>query len=69
MTNSQLITFTCETCEKITNRIKVYEYYKDDLKRIMGHSNNYCQDCYQTQVEQNKVIVKNTGEIKGFKLK
>ena len=70
MTESQIITLTCENqdCNKITNKIKVFEEYATDLRRIIKNSNNYCLECHQEIKERERRIIKETGEIKGFKL-
>lgn len=68
MTEHQTLTLICHNCKEITNQIKVYDYYTTDFKRIWENSTNYCLECYQKQKETQKRIIKESGEIKGFKI-
>ena len=69
MTDSQVVTLICQNCKQITNQIEVYEYYTTEFKRILENSTNYCLECYQKQKETQQRMIKETGEIKGFRIR
>ena len=70
MTESQIVTLICEEVEcQITLKVKAFDYYAENLKRITKYSNIYCLECYQKKKDNERRLIKETGKIKGFEAK